>query len=169
MERALTLVATGTLTVAMVRSSKGKAVTLPRALNLSTGKESMRQTGFSDASWGKATRGYATSIQSLTNIKFDAIVTAAQAFAKPTRAHIRASDATEVIDVDADNERACLIDNSDLDSDCNVLKIILFTSITNTIFDLSLAGLELLLASGLGYILLNLKLKPAIILNSYMY
>ena len=32
----------------------------------------------------------------------------------------RASDHTEVIDVDADNERACLVDNSDSDSDCNV-------------------------------------------------
>jgi hypothetical protein len=116
-ERALTLVSTGTLTVAMAHNSKGKAVTLPRTLNLSTGKESMRQTGFSDAVWGKATRSYATSIHSLSNTKFDAIITAAQAFMKPTRAHNRTSDA-EVIDVDDDtNERACLVENSDSDSD----------------------------------------------------
>jgi hypothetical protein len=121
-ERALTLVATGTLTVAMACASKGKAVTLPRTLNMSTGKESMRQTGFSDVAWGKATRGYATSIRSLTNIKFDVIVTAAHVFTKPTRAHNKTSDPTEVIDVDADNERACLVDNSDSedDADCNV-------------------------------------------------
>ena len=118
MERALTLVATGTLTVAMAHGSKGKAVALPQTLNVSSGKESMRQTGFSDAAWGKATRGYATSIQSLTNVKVDAIVKAAQAFAKPTRAHNRASDPMEVIDVDV----ACLVDNSDSDSDCNVSK-----------------------------------------------
>ena len=116
------MVATGTLTVAMAHGSKGKAVALPRTLNVSSGKESMRQTGFSDAAWGKATRGYATSIQSLTNVKVDAIVKAAQAFAKPTRAHNRTSDATEVIDVDHDeyNKRACLVDNSDEDSDCTV-------------------------------------------------
>ena len=135
MERALTLVATGTLTVAMARASKGKAVTLPRTLNLSTGKESMRQTGFSDIAWGKATRGYATSIRSLTNIKFDAIVTAAQVFTKLTRAHNKTSDPTEVIDVDADNERACLVNNSDSeDADCNVLLFFLFTNLTNVIF-----------------------------------
>jgi hypothetical protein len=88
----------------------------------------MRHTGFSDSAWGKATRGYATSIRSLTNTKFDAIVTAAQAFTKPTRAHNRTSDPTDVIDVDADNERACLVDNSDSDVDCNVL--IFFSSLT---------------------------------------
>ena len=126
MEQALTLVATGTLTVAMAHGSKGKAVALPRTLNVSSGKESMRQTGFSDAAWGKATRSYATSIHSLTHVKFDAIVKAAQAFAKPTRAHNRTSDATEVIDVDEFNERACLVDNSDEDSNCIVLKIFLF-------------------------------------------
>jgi hypothetical protein len=119
-ERALTLVATGTLTVAMAHSSKGKAVTLPRTINVSSGKESTRQTGFSDVVWGRVTRGYATSIRSLTNAKLDAIVAAAQVFVKPTRAHNKTSGSTEVIDVDADNERACLVDNSD--SDCNVLQ-----------------------------------------------
>ena len=101
---------------------------------MSTGKESMRQTGFSDVAWGKATRGYATSIRSLTNSKFEAIVAAAQPFTKPTRTHNRSSDPTEVIDVDADNERACLVDNSDSDSDCNVFKFFLFTNLTNMIF-----------------------------------
>jgi hypothetical protein len=86
----------------------------------------MRQTGFSDAAWGMATRNYAKSIHGFTNAKFDAIINAAQAFAKPTRAHNKASDASEVINVDVDDERACLVDNSDSDSssesdsDCNV-------------------------------------------------
>lgn len=119
MERALTLVATGTLTVAMAHNSKGKAVTLPRTINPSTGKESMRQTGFSDTAWGKTTRSYAKSIHGLSKTKFDSIVKAAQAFAKPTRGHNRASDPTEVIDVDVDDERACLV-ASDADSDCEV-------------------------------------------------
>jgi hypothetical protein len=139
-ERALTLVATGTLTVAMAHGiSKGKAVALPRTLNLSTGKESMRQTGFSDAAWGIVTRSYATSVSGLSNAKFDVIVTAAQAFMKPTRAHNNLKTSAEVIDVDVDNERACLVDNSDsepelADSDCNVLRLFLFTNLTNVIF-----------------------------------
>ena len=54
--------------------------------------------------------------------QINAIVTAAQAFAKPTHAHNRTSDPTEVIDVDVDDEHACFVDNSDSDSDCNVSK-----------------------------------------------
>ena len=84
----------------------------------------MCQTGFSDIAWGKATHSYTTSICSLTIKKFEAIVTGAQAFAKPTHTHGRTSDPTEVIDVDVDNEQACLVDNSDSepesDSDHNV-------------------------------------------------
>ena len=66
--------ATGTLTIEMAHASKGKTIPLPRTVNRSTGKESMRQTGFSDIAWGKATRSYAISAQSLANTKFDAIV-----------------------------------------------------------------------------------------------
>ncbi|KAI0284419.1 hypothetical protein BC826DRAFT_158259 [Russula brevipes] len=51
-ERALSLVATGTLTVSMAYASKGKMVTVPRTVNHSTGKVPMQQTGFSDAAWG---------------------------------------------------------------------------------------------------------------------
>ena len=101
----------------MIRASKGKTVTLPRTLNLSTGKESMRQTGFSDTAWGKATRGYATSARSLTNIKFDAIIQEAQEFVKPIRTRNRITDATEIIEIDDDDEQTCLVDNSESESD----------------------------------------------------
>jgi len=112
-ERALTLVATGTLTIDMVRAAKGKTVSLPKTFNLSTGKESMRQTGFSDVAWGKVTRGYAKSARGLKKVKFDAVVEEAQEFVKPTRGRGKSTQLTEVIDVDEDDERACLVDNSD--------------------------------------------------------
>src|SRR5271169_2860172 len=101
----------------MARASKGKAITLPRTVNFSTGKKSMHQTGFSDISWGKATRGYAMSAQSLTMLKFDALVQDAQEFMKPIRSRNRTTD-TEVIEIEDndDDERAHLVDNSD-DSD----------------------------------------------------
>ena len=103
----------------MVRASKGEMVTLSRTFNHSTGKESMRQMGFSDTAWGKATCGYARSARALANIKFEAIVKDAQEFMKPIRA--RNKD-TEVIDIDDDDddERACLVDNSgsETDSEC---------------------------------------------------
>jgi hypothetical protein len=102
----------------MARTSKGKTVTLPQTLNHSTGKESMRQTGFSDTTWGKATRVYAKSACMLANTKFEAIVKDAQEFMKLICARNR--DPTEVINIndndndnDNDNERGCLVDNSD--------------------------------------------------------
>ena len=115
MERALTLVATGTLTVEMARASKGKNIPLPRTVNLSSGKESMRQTGFSDVAWGKATHGYATSARSLANVKFDAIIQAAKEFLKPIQSRNKTTEAMEIINIDDDDddERAHLVDNSD--------------------------------------------------------
>jgi hypothetical protein len=113
-ERALTLVATGTLTVAMARASKGKSVTVPRTRNLSTGKDSMRQTGFSDATWGKVTRSYATSAHALDKAKFDAILQEAQVFMKPIQRSRNKMNTTNTtaISID-DDERACLVDNSE--------------------------------------------------------
>ena len=115
MERALTLVATGTLTVEMAHASKGKNIPLPRTVNLSSAKESMHQTGFSDVAWGKATCGYATSARSLANVKFDAIIQAAKEFLKPIRSCNKTTEAMEIINIDDDddNERAHLVDNSD--------------------------------------------------------
>lgn len=130
MERALTLVATGTLMIAMAQAAKGKTISLPRTLNFSTGKEFMQQTGFSDTAWGKASRAYAKSARALSKAKFAAIIEEARVFVKPTRARNRTTDATEIIDVDED-ERGCLIDNSDSDEleECK-LSSFLFPSAT---------------------------------------
>jgi len=114
----------------MARASKGKIVPLPRTLNLSTGKESMRHTGFSDTAWGKATRCYATSARSLANTKFDAIIREAREFMKPIRSRGKTTDPTEIINVDDfDDERACLVDNSDSDVECK--SSLLFRDITD--------------------------------------
>ncbi|KAF8222298.1 hypothetical protein L208DRAFT_1323430 [Tricholoma matsutake] len=135
-ERGLTLIATGTLTVTMARASKGKMVTLPWTLNLSSGKDSMRQTGFSEMAWGKATCCYATSACSLANTKFDAIIREAREFMKPIRSRGKTTEPTEVINIDdCDDERACLVNNSGSDEEC---KSSLFSSMTSlTIIDCS--------------------------------
>ena len=106
---ALTLVATGTLMVAMVRAANSKTVSLPKTFNPSTGKGSMHQTGFSDISWGKASCSYAKLAHSLTKVKFNGIVELAQEFMKPTRGCGRSTQSTEVIDIDSDDERGCLV------------------------------------------------------------
>jgi hypothetical protein len=72
----------------MARVARGKTVPLPRILNLSTGRESMRQTGFSDAAWGNTTRSYAKSAHALPRAKFEAIVKAAQVYMKPGRRNL---------------------------------------------------------------------------------
>jgi hypothetical protein len=115
----------------MAHDTKGKNVTLPRTLNPSTGKDSIRQTGFSDTVWGETTREYSSSIRALANTKFDAIVKEAEVFKKRTRASNRTSDPAQVTNVDAGNKRrACLVDNSDSDSD--VLNSFLSTNVTVT-------------------------------------
>ena len=113
MERALTLVSSRTLTVEMAHASKGKAIPLPHTMNLSTGKESMRQTGFSDISWGKVTRSYASSAKSLADRKFDAIIQDAKDFLKPIRSRNKTTNGMDIINIDDDDddERAHLVDN----------------------------------------------------------
>lgn len=115
MERALTLVSTGTLTIALLRASNSKkTIPLPRTFNLSSGKESTRVTGFSDTAWGKETRSYAKSASSLSADKFKVIIQEAQALMNPIRPRANHGDVI-VIDDDEDNKRAHLIDLSDSD------------------------------------------------------
>jgi hypothetical protein len=87
---------------------------LPRTLNVSTGKESTRQTGFRDAAWGKATRGYATSARGFPKKKFNAIIEEARVYVKPIRRN-RTTVATETTVVD-DDERAHFVCNSGSES-----------------------------------------------------
>ncbi|KAH9000052.1 hypothetical protein EDB92DRAFT_1939740 [Lactarius akahatsu] len=102
-ERALTLIVTGMVTVKTPHAARGKTLTLPKTLNYSTGKDSTRQTGFSDATWGKVTRNYTKSARLLTKAKFDVIIKEAQVFMKPTWTRTKmakAGSSREVIDVD---------------------------------------------------------------------
>jgi hypothetical protein len=132
MERALTLVTTGILTVAVSNAGKGKTVILPRSHNPSSSRESLRQTYFSDATWGNATCSYTTSAHSLVeddSTKFDAIIRETLEFMKPLRVRNRMTDTSETIhNGEGDDERACLMANSDTDEECKSA----FSSITLT-------------------------------------
>ena len=77
----------------MVRTAKGRNITLPKKLNQATGKISNRQTGFNDASWGRSTQFYVQGInKNLSNKNFDLIIQRAMAFARKSR---RIEDRTE--------------------------------------------------------------------------
>lgn len=118
MERALSLVEAGALTIEVAKaaaSSRGK-VASPKTFNFITGKLSTRQTGFSDAAWGDASRSFAKSGRKLTVAKFNAIIKDAQAHMKPS--HRRTTGIKDSIDVDED-ERACVIvSDSESDEEC---------------------------------------------------
>ena len=101
MERALVLIASRVLTIDVARAGNA----LPRTFNHFSGRESKLQTGFNASSWGKATRSYTKSASGLKINKFNAIITEAQQFIKPSRIHNKAT-ASEVIEIDDDDERA---------------------------------------------------------------
>jgi hypothetical protein len=94
--------ATRTITTDMVRTAKGRNISLPKKLNQSTGKVSNRQTGFNDASWGKSTRAYVRGIErNLCSENFDKIIRRSMAFARKSR---RAADKTETSAASGDLE-----------------------------------------------------------------
>jgi len=116
------LITMGTLTIAVAHASKGKTITLPHTLNYFTGKELMRQTGFNGAAWGKATCSYTMSAQSLTKVKFDEIIQGAQPFMNLKSNHPcgKMTEATKVIEINDDDEQACLLVISDDDGNCKL-------------------------------------------------
>jgi hypothetical protein len=113
MERALKLVATGTLTIAMTQVPRGEPIIIPRTFNRTNGKKSTRPTSFSDIAWHKASRAYSKSARALSKDKFDAIVEDALAFVKPTRAPNRTADNKETT-----NERAYPADDPNSGEEC---------------------------------------------------
>jgi hypothetical protein len=118
-ERALKLVSTGTLTIAVVQAAKGsRSISLPKMMNYSTGKTSTRQTGFNDVTWGTSTRAYAKAIRNLQDHKFEAIITSSLEFSKKNRraGDERLSDGVAEDELDLD-ERAQLVDISDSESE----------------------------------------------------
>ena len=122
MERALSLVAMGTLTIKIIwEAVKGK-ISLPRTLN---SRESMWRMEFSDTAWGKVTCGYAKSAHGLSKAKYDLIIGEAMESAHAcikgdATSGASASGAMESavqVQAGASDECANLISYSDLDLD----------------------------------------------------
>lgn len=84
-ERALTLILSGTITISMIQSST--APRLPKRLNKATGKESNCKAAFCDTGneegWGLATWSFAKSAHSLSDQKFDKIQQLTMKHVKP--------------------------------------------------------------------------------------
>ncbi|KAF8267176.1 hypothetical protein EI94DRAFT_1802114 [Lactarius quietus] len=119
-ERALTLVARGILMITIARVARGKTVTFPHTLNISPSKDSTRQTGFSDAAWGKASQSYAKSARALSIAKFGVIIDSTWVYMKPSHFFNKSDTVPTETVVNEDDECACLIDNSGLDADSDL-------------------------------------------------
>src|SRR5882757_9074220 len=118
-ERALKLVSTGTLTIAVVQAAKGsRSISLPKMMNYSTSKTSTRQTGFNDVTWGTPTCAYAKAIRNLPDHKFEAVITSSLEFSKKSHhaSDERLNDGVVEDELDLD-ECAQLVDISDSESE----------------------------------------------------
>ena len=130
----MTLVATGTLTIARARASRGATIALPPRINypLIAPLRSVRhhRTEFSDYSWGRTTRGYVKMARALSGAEFEALVEEAVELARDHNGAAGVPDATGededpraciFDDLESDEEsedpRACLVDNDTTDSD----------------------------------------------------
>jgi hypothetical protein len=87
-------------------NTKGKNVSkaIIKSTNTATGKETSKDKSFTEPNWGKATRGYLTSVKNLRGSAFNNIVAMAKGYAKINSKCSWESD---------EDERAILVDHSD--------------------------------------------------------
>jgi hypothetical protein len=113
-QRALTLFATGTVTLDMFTSGN-KNVTLPKTLNTASGKPSDTSTAFTEIVWGNITRARVSQARTvLRDASLEKIIQKAKDFEKISSNGSKASTSTEIVDVDhVDGSHTQLVDLSD--------------------------------------------------------
>lgn len=136
-ERALTLIATGTLTLDVIEKSTNRpAVALPKTFNhpivdnemedvKGKGKARDSSTAFSEAMWGAQTRSYARTVKALSESKYDEIVRLSMVFvsAHHGRASTITANSADAMHIsDDDDDRAALGEGSDTESDNDELE-----------------------------------------------
>ncbi|KAN0107638.1 hypothetical protein V8E52_009957 [Russula decolorans] len=128
-ERALTLVATGTLTINMTKS---KAMALPGFVSDNSG----RQTTFNDGSWGGPTCGYLISAKNLKSKSFNEVIKRAKDLSKSARqTSTKVPIATDKF-LATNDHRATLVDElasedseeDNGDDNCKIHSIMVITS-----------------------------------------
>ena len=122
-EHALKLVASGTITVEMVRNAKGCIPTLPKQLNQATGKASNQLTAFNEIVWGACCSSYVKSAKKLSNSRFDEIVSLSAEYMKANY-NLDDDEVIEINDNDSDI-RANVIDCYSSEDDIFCLWILL--------------------------------------------
>jgi hypothetical protein len=108
-ERALKLIASGTITIEMVRNAKGRIPALPKKINQATGKASNQLTGFNEIAWGARCSSYVKSAKKLSNSRFDRIISLSAEYMKANY-NLEDEEVIEIAD-DDDDIRANIVDN----------------------------------------------------------
>ena len=106
-ERALKLIASGTITIKMVQKAKGQVPMLLKQINQATGKASNQFTGFNEALWGTRCSSYISSAKKLSASRFDKIISLAAEYLK-----VEDDDVIEITDDDDDDIHTNIVDVS---------------------------------------------------------
>lgn len=109
--------------------ARRSGVALRKTLNRATGKESTWETGFADSTWGNATRSYAQRASQLSDKKIDEIIQAARVYVtrKPSQVQMAGGSIGGELD-----ERACLADDDDSESDADCKPSLSFLFVSST-------------------------------------
>ncbi|KAF8230824.1 hypothetical protein L208DRAFT_1399990 [Tricholoma matsutake] len=110
-EHALKLIASGIITIEMVKKAKGRIPTLLKQINQATGKVSNQFTVFNEASWGKRCSSYVKLAKNLSASRFNKIITLSAEYMKISQ-NLEDEDVIEIPDDDDDDIRANIVDHS---------------------------------------------------------
>ena len=114
------LIASGTITIVMVKQAKGQVLTILKQMNQATGKPS-NLTMFSDMLWGMCCISYIKSAKNLSNPQFNEIIMLAVGYMKVSQT-VDDKDVIEIPDDKVEDIHANIVDNSlSKGEDCKLL------------------------------------------------
>jgi hypothetical protein len=118
----LKLIASGTITITMVKQAKGRVPTLLKQTNQATGKPS-NLTMFSDMLWGTCCISYVKSAKNLSNPRFNEIIMHAVDYMKVSQT-MDDEDVIKIPDDEVEDIRANIVNNSSSEGeDCKLLSL----------------------------------------------
>ncbi|KAF8227755.1 hypothetical protein L208DRAFT_1404998 [Tricholoma matsutake] len=110
-ERALKLIASGIITIKMVKKAKGRIPTLLKQINQATGKVSNQFMVFNEASWGKCCSSYVKLAKNLSASQFNEIITLSAEYMEISQ-NLEDKDVIEIPDDNDNDIHADIIDHS---------------------------------------------------------
>ena len=132
------LIASGLITIEMVRKAKGRVPTLPKQINHATGKTSNHLTVFNESSWGTRCSSHVKSAKKLSASPFDEIISLSAEYMVKAGQNIEDEDVIEIHDDDGNDDdiRAIIVDHaSSSEEDINCTWILTFFILFSSVDD----------------------------------